>query len=77
MIKAMLRHVEARRWDLAAAIAKDAAPYIHPRLAAIQHTGQDGGAITIDVTVRERIASRLALLADRRGERSDPDELLQ
>ena len=26
----------------AAAIAKDAAPYIHPRLAAIEHTGKDG-----------------------------------
>lgn len=25
--------------------AKDAAPYIHPRLAAIEHSGKDGGAI--------------------------------
>ena len=29
----------------ASAIAKDAAPYMHPRLAAIEHTGADGGAI--------------------------------
>ena len=26
----------------AAKVAKDAAPYIHPRLAAIEHTGKDG-----------------------------------
>lgn len=36
MVKAMTIHVNARRWDQAAAIAKDAAPYIHPRLAATQ-----------------------------------------
>jgi hypothetical protein len=29
----------------AAWIAKDAAPYMHPRLAAIEHTGGDGGPI--------------------------------
>ena len=26
-------------------MAKAAAPYVHPRLAAIQHTGKDGGPI--------------------------------
>jgi len=26
----------------AAEVAKDAAPYMHPRLAAIEHTGKDG-----------------------------------
>src|SRR4051794_32588352 len=34
MLKAMQMHTEAGRWDEAAAIAKDAAPYIHPRLAS-------------------------------------------
>lgn len=29
----------------AAAVAKDAAPYIHPRLAAIEHTGKDGESL--------------------------------
>jgi hypothetical protein len=29
----------------AAAIAKDAAPYIHPKLAAIEHTGKGGGPV--------------------------------
>lgn len=28
--------------NAAAGVAKDAAPYIHPRLAAIEHTGKDG-----------------------------------
>ena len=31
--------------------AKAAAPYIHPRLAAIEHTGADGGAIDHSLTV--------------------------
>lgn len=37
--------------------AKAVAPYVHPKLATIEHTGKDGGAIreTITVTVkRER-----------------------
>ena len=45
MLKAMRKHVEAERWDEAAAQAKDAAPYMHPKLAAVQHTGRDGGPI--------------------------------
>lgn len=31
--------------------AKDAAPYLHPRLSAIEHTGADGGAIDHSLTV--------------------------
>lgn len=31
--------------------AKAAAPYIHPRLAAIEHTGRDGGDIEHSLTV--------------------------
>ena len=49
--------LEAMRWardngDLTAAagFAKDAAPYIHPRLAAVSHTGANGGAIQLNVT---------------------------
>jgi hypothetical protein len=45
MLKAMRRHADAEQWDEAAAHAKDAAPYIHPKLAAVQHTGRDGGPI--------------------------------
>ncbi len=41
LMEAMRRHVAADRWDEAAAIAKDAAPYMHPRLSSVQmeHTG--------------------------------------
>lgn len=31
--------------------AKGAAPYVHPRLNAIEHTGKDGGPIQAKVTV--------------------------
>lgn len=39
MLTAMRKHAEAQRWDEAAAVAKDAAPYMHPRLAAVEHSG--------------------------------------
>lgn len=29
--------------------AKEAAPYVHPRLAAVEHKGQDGGPIQITI----------------------------
>lgn len=32
--------------------AKAAAPYIHPRLAAVEHTGPEGGAINHSLEVR-------------------------
>lgn len=35
MLKAMTVHYKAKRYDLAAAVAKDAAPYVHPRLSAV------------------------------------------
>ena len=31
--------------EKAASIAKDAAPYMHPRLAAVEVTGKNGGPI--------------------------------
>lgn len=52
MLKAMRQHADAERWDQAAVVAKDAAPYIHPKLAAVEHTGRDGGAIEADLTTR-------------------------
>ena len=38
--------------------AKAAAPYMHPRLAAIEHTGADGGAIKTDNTFRLEFVSK-------------------
>lgn len=47
MVEAMRRHYRAKRWDMAAAIAKDCAPYIHPRLSAIAHGGKVGVELEI------------------------------
>lgn len=49
MLHAMRTHYDAKDWDKAASVAKDAAPYIHPRLAAIEHGGEGGGPLTINV----------------------------
>lgn len=67
MLKAMREfHDEAQkargeeRRDLlirAADLAKDAAPYVHPRLTAIAHSGPGGGAIPHSVTV-ELVSAR-------------------
>lgn len=40
----------------AADIAKDAAPYMHPRLASIEHTGENGGPLVVEVVKFSEIA---------------------
>jgi hypothetical protein len=45
MLEAMNFFRELGDMAQAAGFAKDAAPYIHPKLAAIEHSGKDGGAI--------------------------------
>lgn len=45
MLKAMREHADKQDWGAAASIAKDAAPYMHAKLASIQHTGRGGGPI--------------------------------
>lgn len=39
MLRAMREHADKEEWDLAAAFAKDAAPYMHPKLQSVMHTG--------------------------------------
>ena len=47
----MRAKVKKSDWDGAASIAKDAAPYMHPKLASVQHAGPNGGPIqTVDLT---------------------------
>lgn len=41
--------------------AKDAAPYVHPKLAATEITGKDGGAIQVEDVSDEARAKALAL----------------
>lgn len=64
MLKAMNEHVDAKRWDDAASVAKDAAPYVHPKLAAIEHAGANGGPIEVVAKVQRDAAVRAALRAD-------------
>lgn len=49
MLEAMLSYRNSGELDRAASIAKDAAPYVHPRLAAIEHSGKDGGPLVVQV----------------------------
>lgn len=51
MLKAMHVHYNKKEYDAAAALAKDAAPYMHAKLASVQHSGPKGGPVQIaDVT---------------------------
>lgn len=54
MLKAMMEHYDAKEYTAAAAIAKDAAPYIHPRLASVEqkHSG-DINVGRIDAPAKE------------------------
>ncbi len=40
MLEAMRREVSADNWPEAAKHAKEAAPYVHPKLAAVEHSGE-------------------------------------
>jgi hypothetical protein len=48
MIKAMHEYFAKGDWARAAAIAKDVAPYMHPRLSSIEHSGKDGAPVQFE-----------------------------
>lgn len=50
MLKAMRLHAKAEAWDAAAAIAKDCAPYMHPRLAPVDDKGKTAG-VTVSFVI--------------------------
>ena len=52
MLRAMRAKFDAGELVAAASLAKDAAPYVHPRLAAVEQSGPDGGAMTTEVIYR-------------------------
>jgi hypothetical protein len=59
MLDAMRRHHKEKRYDEAARIGKDAAPYVHPRLAAVELSGPGGGPVPVtleDVSAADREA---------------------
>lgn len=77
MLKAMREHADNKDWDAAASIAKDAAPYMHAKLASVQHSGPNGGPIqTVDLTnVSTDDLERLeALFGPLAGGSGDDDE---
>ncbi|WP_245260753.1 hypothetical protein [Agrobacterium sp. 10MFCol1.1] len=53
MLKAMREHYGKREYDAAAAIAKDAAPYMHPKLASVEHSGLGGSPIAISISAED------------------------
>lgn len=55
MLEAMNEFRASGDLEKAAGFAKDAAPYIHPKLAAIEHSGPNGGEI--------KTVSRIELIA--------------
>ncbi|MDF2115667.1 hypothetical protein PY365_08805 [Roseiarcaceae bacterium H3SJ34-1] len=61
---------DARRDDM----AKAAAPYVHPKLAAVQYTGQGGGPIqTVDLSkLDEQIAALASLYGPLAGAGCEP-----
>jgi hypothetical protein len=52
MLKAMRMSADEGDWKGAAAIAKDAAPYMHPRLASVEQTGPNGGPMITETIYR-------------------------
>lgn len=65
MLQAMRHYQAAGEIDKASNIAKDAAPYIHPRLAAIEHSG--------GLTVENRISSEPMAESEWEGRHTAPD----
>lgn len=57
--------VEAARRD---EMAKLALPYLHPKPAAIEHTGKDGGPIEIADVSETDIARRISFIFARAGQ---------
>jgi hypothetical protein len=62
--KALLAHVKktAGFRQMAQECARDAAAYMHPKLAAVEHTGANGGPIMIRASKEQRDAAVSAAL---------------
>ena len=57
--------------DAAARFARDAAPYVHPKLAAIEHTGAGGEPLMPEASPMEVARAVLDIL---REAKTEPDE---
>jgi hypothetical protein len=49
--KAIVNEARIKLLNMAATVGRHAAPYIHPRLSAIEHTGKDGAPLQSGVLV--------------------------
>ena len=49
--KALANEARIKLLNMAATVGRHAAPYIHPRLSAIEHTGKDGAPLQSGVLV--------------------------
>jgi hypothetical protein len=58
----------AREYPIRMDAAKSAAPYVHPKLASIEHTGADGGPIEVKTPETELARRALFLLAKAAGD---------
>lgn len=76
MLKAMREHYDKNDFDAAASIAKDAAPYMHPKLASTQHSGPNGGPIPVNVSqlTDDQLAALEAIFGPLAGGPGDDDE---
>lgn len=52
----------AKDFEVRLDAAKSAAPYVHPKLAAIEHTGKDGGPIETKDLTESDLAREVAFL---------------
>jgi hypothetical protein len=62
MLEAMRFYHAAGNRDKAAAIAKDAAPYMHPRLTSVDVGGKPGAPIETKDVTNEELARRIAFI---------------
>jgi hypothetical protein len=83
MLEAMRSHYEAGNLDKAAAFAKDAAPYVHPRIANIEVSGNPDAPIEIRDMTNAELARRIAFILGQAAREKaanggdDPEPLLQ
>jgi hypothetical protein len=77
MLAVMRKHYEAERFDAAAGIAKDAAPYVHPRLSAVQLDASFSDADAdraLDARLRRLAGLSAGTGADAAGDPHGPDD---
>ena len=60
MLRAMWSKYDEGDLVAAAALAKDAAPYMHPRLAAVEQSGPDCGPVVNEVVYRWATSDEVA-----------------